>query len=581
MTMSTLNERKLPPRRIGLSSAWLVTALSAALVFAAALLTRTGVLDLPPIYDELYHLVPAMSWQTSGTLEVLDGSYERGAIFTRLVALGFALAGEQSTAAARLLPSAIPGALLVTVMFLWVRHVADRPAAWITLFFLLFWPNGIEVSQYIRFYALHGLVFLVAALALYGAATAAISTSARIGLCALAVPLLLLALKLQLTTVIGIGAIGLWSALVYGPGWLRRHRWLRWALLAAAAGVVLIAASGAADELLAKYWRIYRWEPWPVQRDTTFYHRDFRDNYPTFWPLFPIAAIAALRARFLPASFAVTLFSVCFVLQSFGGLKNIRYLYPVMPFFFAIWGIVLSFYGGRALRRLRGALLELFPHRWSVPLRTGAAVLAIAASSLFVAGANTGFSRGLKLALGSETQMLLGKRRWEWPDARAQLQPWLEKRAVVVTTEELLAVQWLGDYDFALNRPRFSEMLFSLGPDTQPFVRDFRNGRPLAGLVSDFEPVLHCAPVGVLISNASFLSTGLAREFAALARAQGATISTEQSGSSALLAWERAGDPSGTAGCLEDAGIFYPDAATALLSGTRQPQSVSSASAER
>ena len=374
---------------------WLATVVPTLLVFVAALVSRTGMLGLPPIYDELYHLLPAMSLQDTGTFAVLDGAYERASIFTRLVALGFDLAGERSTAAARFLPSALPGALLVAVMFLWTRLVAGWFAAGVVAVFLLFWPNGIEVSQYVRFYALQGLVFVLAALAIYTAMTADVSVKAQAALFAVAGLLLLFALDLQLMTLVGAAAIGLWVAALYGPGWLRRYVWVRWAVAGGLALVLLVLASGVFDETLAHLWTTYRWEPWPATNDTTFYHRDFRDNYPTFWPLFPFAALIALRARFVPASFCLALFALTFVVQSFGGLKNIRYLYPTMPFFFVIWGIALSATATALLRYFRDiAEGALAPVVWPA-LRGIAAAAVLVVSGLFVVAANAAFERSV------------------------------------------------------------------------------------------------------------------------------------------------------------------------------------------
>jgi hypothetical protein len=543
-------------------------------------------LGLPPIYDELYHLLPAMSLQETGTFSVLDGAYERAALYTRLVAFGFDLAGERSTAAARLMPSVLPGALLVSVMVVWTRLVAGWGAAAVVAVFMLLWPNGIEVSQYVRFYALQGLVFALGALAVYIAVTVERMTApARAALLVAAALMLVLGFELQQMTLIGSGAVGLWVALIYGPGWLRDHVWARWASAAGMALVAAVLASGLLDDTIRHYWTTYRWEPWPAPGDTTFYHRNFRDNYPTFWPLFPFAALIALRARFVPASFCLVLFAATFVIQTFGGLKNIRYLYPTMPFFFVIWGIAIEATAAALLRHFRitagGALSPVIPSFVPEIFRRGMVATVLVVSFLFLFAANAAFERSLRMIDGRQTDVLLGKPRLQWTDAREVLDPWLQDGAVLVTTEEMQAVEWLGDYDLAYNKPRFSEIIYTFGPDTPPFTVDFRSGRPIAGEVKDFRPVIACAPVGVFLSNRGWTERSDARALERIASETGAETETRVAGDMSMLAWRRDAFAPVPADCPDLPGLQGEGAAERILSGASQPRIVSSAKAER
>ncbi|MEO0360709.1 MAG: hypothetical protein AAF322_06355, partial [Pseudomonadota bacterium] len=145
----------------------LTTAVYALVLFGLALASRVALIDLPPVYDELYQMLPAKSWIERGDFAVLDGFYERSSLFTRIIALSFQAMEEMSVEAARLLPSVVPGALLVTVVFAWTRLVFGALAGWIVAVFVLLWPNGIEVSQFARFYALQGLFFFLGAIAIY------------------------------------------------------------------------------------------------------------------------------------------------------------------------------------------------------------------------------------------------------------------------------------------------------------------------------------------------------------------------------------------------------------------------------
>lgn len=526
-------------------------ALLGLLSFALALITRTAVIGEPLIYDEHYHVLPAQSWLAEGTLRVLDGAYERAAIFTKLVAASFEIMGSQDPAAARLIPSVIPGALLVTLVFLWTRAVIGTTAGWFVLVFLLLWPNGIEVSQYIRFYALQGVLFVSGALLVYGGLTESISARRRVLMLGASVPLFLLATQLQMLTLIGLGAIGIWVAIVLLPGWLRAHRWLWLVVIAMAAGVIAVLASGLLDETIGKFWTIYRWAPWPHVDDRFFYHRNFRDNYPTFWPLFPLAALVALRAYPRAASFCLILFATTFVVQTFGTLKNIRYLYPTMPFFFVLWAAALQALLPKARafvwQTAQGALSSFVP-AGAVKLLSGA-VLTI--SLTFVFGANAAFERSFRLIRAEQPDILLGKKRWTWPQARELAQPWLADGAVVVTSEEMLAAKWLGDYDIGYNRPRFSELQFLISPDVPPFTLDRRTKRPVIGLFRDFERIVACEPVGIFITNAGWLSGGVPLRMVQAAQATGAEAVIERGTGMALIGWRREGGALPGADCAD------------------------------
>ncbi|MEM7522393.1 MAG: hypothetical protein AAF360_01250 [Pseudomonadota bacterium] len=563
----------------GSPSVWSTIALALP-VFALALITRTGFIGLPPIYDELYQMLPAQSWRLNGDFAVLDGAYTRAAIFTKLIAFSFSVVGEEGPLAGRLIPSVLPGALLVSLIFVWTRLVIGALAGWFVLVFLLLWPNGIEVSQYVRFYALHGLVFCIGVLAIYSALAGALAMRWRAALLILAAAALFFALRLQLLTMIGVFGLGLWVAVVFLPGWIRRFPWIWWLIAAGVALVAGVLASGVINDQLVFLWTTYQWQPWPAQQDMFFYHRNFRDNYPTFWPLFPVAALIALAAHPKAASLCLSLFTVGFILQSFGGLKGVRYLYPVMPFFFVLWAAALQAVGpvlyGGLRRMISGAAAPLAPARL-VSVVTGAAVLG---ALFFLFAANAAFERSLQMTRGAPAQTLLGKTRWTWPAAAEMTRPWLEEGAVVVTSEEMLAVEWLGDFDLAYNKPRFSELLYSIGPDTPPFTADKRTGRPIIGEFDDLARVIACEPVGVVLGNAGFVGGGAALNIALKAQGVGAEVEASSRGGFSLVGWRRAPGEVGA----ECAAITPPSsdrAATRLLGGERTPALVSSSESRK
>lgn len=544
------------------------SAAFALLVFGLAILTRTGIVDLPPIYDELYQTAPAKSWVNEGSYAVLNGTYERAQLFTWLIAVSFELSGEFGMRAARFIPSVVPGALLVALVAVWSRLVIGSVAGWFVAFLLLLWPNGIEVSQYARFYALHGLVFVSGALLLYGATGQAFSPKVRIEMAVAAAGLFLLALHLQPITMIGLISLSIWLAVAVLPRWYAQHRWILPAAVVGAVFCGAILATGLFDDTIEWALTTYRWEPWPPVRDTTFYHRDFRDNYPTFWPLFPFAALLAIRSFPRPAIFALIFFSASFVLHSFGGLKNIRYLYSQMPFFFVIWGAVLQSILPTLWRSARQTADAAAGQFVGPRFRNAMATAALTVSLVFLVAANPAVERSINLARGEPDDFLLGKRRWVWPEAREVVEPWLRQDAVIVTTEAMLAVEWLGDFDITFNKPHFSELAYANGGSVEPFTLDPRTGRPVIGEMTDLQRVVRCEPVGILISTASWPNSDGAIGLTQFAWTSGAAVVLKETPNLSLFAWKHtaAAEEPEDADC---AGV-PPDASRAaarLLSG--------------
>ena len=64
--------------------------------------------------------------------------------------------------------------------------------------------------------------------------------------------------------------------------------------------------------------------------------------YPLPFLLILPLALLALAAWPRPASLAACVFAVGFALNSFGGMKGLRYLVYALPFLFALWGMGLA-----------------------------------------------------------------------------------------------------------------------------------------------------------------------------------------------------------------------------------------------
>lgn len=529
-SLSDIDPRRSPPEswaRSGdgiLESRWAIVA-AAAGIFLAALVLRIGLLNATPLFDELYHLLAARGWQETGRLSILDGEYTRGAPYTLAVARLFEASGQDSAAVGRLV-SLLPGALLPVAVFLWLRAVAGWLAAGIAAAFTILWPQGIIESQFLRFYSAQVLAFFIGAVAVYQAVAA--RAAARIAWGVVAAVALGLALKLQVTTAIGVLAMLLWGvglAVMSIPGPASR----RWQALAVLAVLAVVGFAGLwALGYPQKAWHIYRWVPVWAEADrdyATVYHHLLRHQYFGFWTFFPVAAIVAFRANARLAAFSVTIFVVAFLAHSFGGMKALRYLSYAVPFFFVLWGLALSVAVPALLAQMRA-------FGWPKALVAGVSLAGLA----FILGVNGFMSDAAKLAAGKAPDV---NEREDWSAAGALLDDWNEL-PFRMTNRELHMVAYVGDYDIMLDKSRLSEV-----PGGQDFGIDPRTGRPVIASQEALQQVFACEREGVLVgSRARWDQYELDPVLAAAAAQEGLQIDRRESGPVLAIHWS---DPAGVA----------------------------------
>jgi hypothetical protein len=113
--------------------------------------------------------------------------------FTYLVAGIFRVFGE-SLVTGRL-PALFAGAALALALFVWVRSEVGRLGGWVATLPMIFSPLGLMLSQWVRFYTIHSLLFFVACMLVYRAASSAATPGlTRVALAAGAAVCLALAL---------------------------------------------------------------------------------------------------------------------------------------------------------------------------------------------------------------------------------------------------------------------------------------------------------------------------------------------------------------------------------------------------
>jgi 4-amino-4-deoxy-L-arabinose transferase-like glycosyltransferase len=474
-------------------------SIAPALLFLASLLLFSINLDRPPHPDELHHILAAQHLLETGLPLIAEGEYWRGILHTWLVALSYTAFGE-GLAAARL-PSALLVALVTPILFLWVRREAGSPAAWLGAVLFILSPFTVEIAQFSRFYALQMFSFVLGSLCLYYALGPETSLPRRVALAAVAVLALGLAVWAQITSLVGLLGVGTW---VFGLVARRvfldsKNRSVRIGLavsLIVAAGLVLLVV--ARTDTLEQAWNTYRQTALfgaASQDEFWFYHLRFLLFYPTLWPLAGVLALFAVVRSPKLAWFGISVFGVSFLLMSFAGPKATRYLSFAPPFLMILWGIGLAYVLPplwRHAETTRARLIETLALPKKLGSMVGAALVALALVT--VALMNPFWLRTATIignvALPLETPTT------NWRAARDALAPWIADADIVLTTEELGALYFLGRSDV-----RFSpSKLFEIPLDQQiEFGIDHRTGRPIITKPESVERLIQCFRRGIVV----------------------------------------------------------------------------------
>lgn len=464
-------------------------------------------LDRATFPDELYHILAAKGLLETGEPRIAEGVYTRAYPFTWIVAQSFRLFGE-SLVAARL-PSVLATTLLVLVLFFWVRREAGDTAAGIAAGLYAISPFAVLIAQFCRFYALQALAFT---LGLWLVHDLLRDRPDRLpGLlwrAAAAAALFAFAALLQPTTLIGLVALAAWAGpvllwrLFATPALSRRGRILVAVALAGLA--VAFALAALAGGLFEELWRQYREVPLfnRENRDRFwFYHAWYVLFYPTLWTGVGIAALLAwVRAPRL-GSFATVVFATAFLLNSFAGPKSLRYIAYAQPLLFVIWGIAIAAVlpASRTFAAwLRDRLAAALAFLGAAAGRTATVLVALA--FLFLVAANPFWLRTATMI--ADIPVPPEKPATDWRRAAPALAPLLARVDVVVDTEELGPLYFLGRHDILYSPSKFGE----LPADRRyEFGRDVRTGRPVIGSPAALERVLRCYPSGLFLAPESHL----------------------------------------------------------------------------
>lgn len=499
--------------------------LGACLVLAVAIAFRLGLLHAPGEFDEFYHLLAARGWLETGSPRILDGEYWRGALFTRMIAGLFGMTGSQDLPTARLV-SVAAGSLVPVVLFLWINRIVGPGTAVLAAAFAILWPQGLLESQFVRFYALHVLTFLSGAVTFYLLLVGGGVSRLFYGL---ATALLWsLAVHLQISSVIGISAALLGGLPVLA---IRRTFGVR-AWLFIGAGLVslaLIAAVGLGmSDIAERAWAFYRWTPTHAEalRDYYgFYFNQLQTVYGVLWLASLVLVPLGLRINAALTLYCGTIFTICFLTHSFGGMKALRYLSYAMPFLFVMWALGLR--TAFDLLTTRGVAPWL---RAALALVTGIAVVAA-----------TDFTpRALELAGGEGLPA-----RGDWSDGAAVVEDW-SAVPFVATTRELHHVAHIGSYDVLFSQSRVTEL-----DPPEDFGVDPRTGRPVVGDADNILRILHCVPDGLLVTSPHWWrSQGWEDRLLPYLTENGTGLSLRERGAILAIRWQTPNTRSGSCDTL-------------------------------
>lgn len=465
-------------------------------VFVVALAIRLAHFENEPITDELYHLLAAQSWADDGTFAIADGEYRRAEGFTVLVAIVGA-ASDWSVDGIRIFCVVI-GALLVAAIYAWTRINVGAAEALVAALLFGILPTAIFLAQYIRFYTLHALLFFLLAWCVWMATRPGTHRS-RTGAAVAILPVALFALHLQVTTLVGLAALVLWALLArhdYLAGLVPRtaHR------VAMAGGMIVVAAIAAwlghdwFFELLATYRESALWNS---SDNALYYHNEYRDDFGVLWSLAPAAAIVALVSRPMPAFFCVCIFTVAFIMQSFGGMRSERFMFYALPFLAILWGIA-AVAVGRRFHAMIAAALEMsgFAGRRGrlAAMLPGALVTGVATFALLTVPAVETAAR-MTFGIRTKPPEYWDRYRSNWANVAPHLRSIAEDAGTLIATQPLHAIWYLGDVDFAMN----ATSLADVAPPGRHAMTDPRTGRVVFDNLDVLRSIVECDATGLVI----------------------------------------------------------------------------------
>jgi hypothetical protein len=490
------------------SGAGSTSPLRTSVLFGIALAVLHGYLastyiDHPPLYDEMYHMLAAESWSTSGELRILDGEYLRAPLFTKMVALNANICGPSLECARSM--SVAASVLLVFLVTAFAGTVMSPVVGFVAGLLLALNPAALMMSQFVRFYSLHALTLFSFAVILF-ALTAhwrQLKKWQILALTSLAAILLLFANHLHVLTQVGLLAVMLGAATILTPGILGSLRRMKlWIAVFVVTTVFVLLSVGVFFVDFEGRFQALRSAPLWAQglEDAWFYyHHMLRGWYPVLWPMMAILSVLSIAQWPRPSIYFLVAFSFSLFILSIAAMKVDRLILFALPFLF------IPMAGGitAGLQLYIGFLKQRIEHLsgWHAgnPL-IALSVNAIVIGSLMLFGFTQPIARDLPRIV-SAPESARAFRGYggvaDWPAATGELRKAINDYPIVLSSSGVTAAYYLGDFSFELNSSVMRET------DTgEEFGLDPRTGRQvISSLESIMKIVRECGATLVIVDG--------------------------------------------------------------------------------
>ncbi len=478
------------------------------LVFAIAAAVRVHGLTQELAGDELYNFLAARQLLVDGTLSIHGGEpYTRAQLFTHLVAGFFRVFGESPVVSR--LPALLFGAGAVALVFWWVASHGERLAAWVAALLLALDPESVKASQMCRFYSVHMVLFLAAAIVVEAAVQPGRRVASAVALGVVGALALTIAWHLQLVTQIGLGGLALFAGLALLPrtiAVLRRRPAARLVAAAAVVGALVLAAlwmqTGGLEDLLRK--AAYRdlWARGFAERPD-YYVQALIEAYPTPATLLPLAVLLAAPRQPLLTLLCACVFGAAFLVHSALAWKALRYVLYLSPFFFVLTGLGVAA-AAPALVRAADRFLALSAFVVARPrLRRFGQRALVAGVAAFVLAANPSFLRTVRgwTLDPSYRHPGMTSGSLSWGRAAAVLQPLVGATGAVVSTDDLQSLYYLGRLDYVINLDHlYEDRMLEKGPRPE-FTPDVKIAVPIVSTAASLRRIFACHADGLVVAQ--------------------------------------------------------------------------------
>jgi hypothetical protein len=516
------------------------------LPMAAVLAIAMPNLDHAPSYDEVLHYDAALGMIEHGEPVIAQGIYPRAALYTALVAASFQVFGVSDIAAR--VPSVLASMVWALLLYSFIRRVSSRGAAWIGTALFVSAPPFIQITQMCRFYTLHGLLFFIAALALFAAARSD-SVRRRMLLAIVCIICLAVSLHLQMTTVIGTAALLAWLCSLALPFLSAAARERPKPAIAVGIVALILLAIAALVTPWSLVIRIATDTPyWASWRTSAYlyYARSLGSDFGFVWLMFPFLAVVAYRRAPSVVWFSCVVFAVAFVLHSLAGAKDSRYISYAFPFLCIVAGIALADVVGR-FRIMAAEVSRQIAGPTVREKAVSTAVVTLCIASAIMLNPNT--SNAVSGIFDPSQSSMAGYHSVEadWRQVNETLNENAQDMPTLLASSGTKALFYIGYYDYELNLSVVYET-----ETGKEFGRDPRTGGLVIGQLESLEIVVSCSPRGLAIFDESKWRTRshITPAVADFIEANLEAVTVPDSANLLLFKWESSGSPDATCKAL-------------------------------